>query len=179
MAYRLTGSANNNPIVDLGSVRHQAIDFNQAGGYYNFSNIRYAAPPLGELRFAVAQKPAPSDSTDGVTNGGNFPKACPQAVPEWEARAAEFIPSYLLSRSTDLEHDFVTLSEVAASRYAGVESEDCLFLDVFTPKSIFERGRDAKAPVLGMFNLQHSNLEDLNLAVNGVLRSDQLRLTHV
>lgn len=46
--------------------------------------------------------------------------------------------------------DLATLLDDAAPSYAGVESEDCLFLDVFTPKSIFKRGIKAKAPVLGM-----------------------------
>lgn len=169
---RLTGSAypaSDNPIVDLGYVRHQAIDFNQTGGYYNFSNIRFAAPPLGQLRFAVPQKPVAANSTDAVDNGGDYPKACPQALPEWEARAAQFIPSYLLARSTDVERDFKTLSQAATLSYAGIESEDCLFLDVFTPKSIFERGRNAKAPVLGMLNLRHCNLKELGLASHRVL----------
>ena len=31
----------NLPIVDLGFERHQAIEFNTTGQYYNFSNIRY------------------------------------------------------------------------------------------------------------------------------------------
>lgn len=172
MNCRLTGSAyhaSGNPIVDLGYVRHQAIDFNQTGGYYNFSNIRFAAPPRGQLRFAVPQRPAAASSTDAVDDGGDYPKACPQALPEWEARAAQFIPSYLLARSTNVSRDFDTLSQAAALSYAGIESEDCLFLDVFTPKSIFERGKNAKAPVLGMLNLRHCNLKELGLALHRVL----------
>lgn len=139
-----------NPIVDLGYVKHQAVDFNQVEGYYNFSNIRYAAPPVAQLRFAAPQKPAVANLSNGVDNGGEHPKACPQVLPEWESRAAEFVPSYLLARSTNVERDSDTLSKAKALGYAGVESEDCLFLDVFTPKSIFEQGSMAKAPVLGM-----------------------------
>ncbi|TID13906.1 carboxylesterase family protein-like protein [Venturia nashicola] len=120
-------SSNSNPVVDLGA-------------YYNFTNIRYAAPPLAQLRFAAPQKPAVADSSKSVDNGGTFSKACPQVIPEWEHRATDFVPSYLLARSTNKERDFDTLSKEAALRYAGVESEDCLFLDVLTPKSIFEHG---------------------------------------
>lgn len=32
------------PIVDLGYERHQAYLYNETGQFYNFTNIRYAAP---------------------------------------------------------------------------------------------------------------------------------------
>ena len=32
------------------------------GNFYNFSNIRYAAPPLGNLRFAQPKAPAKNRS---------------------------------------------------------------------------------------------------------------------
>ena len=32
------------PVVDLGYERHQAAFYNETGQFYNFSNIRYAAP---------------------------------------------------------------------------------------------------------------------------------------
>ncbi|KAH0267037.1 hypothetical protein KCU71_g19646, partial [Aureobasidium melanogenum] len=53
-----SSSTNPLPIVDLGYARQQASAFNVTGGYYNFSNIRYAAPPVGDLRFAAPQAPA-------------------------------------------------------------------------------------------------------------------------
>lgn len=34
------------PVVDLGYERHQAAFFNETGQFYNFSNIRYAAPRM-------------------------------------------------------------------------------------------------------------------------------------
>lgn len=32
------------PVVDLGYERHQAALYNETGKFYNFTNIRYAAP---------------------------------------------------------------------------------------------------------------------------------------
>jgi acetylcholinesterase len=73
------------PTVDLGYEVYQASNFNvrsslsglpihsspclqDTGNFYNFSNIRYAAPPVGELRFAPPQPPAENRST--VNDGG-------------------------------------------------------------------------------------------------------------
>ena len=39
------------PIIDLGYVKQQATKYNQTYDFYHFRNIRYAAPPLGDLRF--------------------------------------------------------------------------------------------------------------------------------
>lgn len=38
------GGSGNLPIVDLGYERHQAYSYNATGEFYNFTNIRYAAP---------------------------------------------------------------------------------------------------------------------------------------
>ena len=34
------------PVVDLGYELHRASYFNETGGFYNFSNVRYAAPRM-------------------------------------------------------------------------------------------------------------------------------------
>jgi hypothetical protein len=71
------------PEVDLGYEIHQAASFNvsilqlyiqttniwqRAGNFYNFTNVRYAAPPIGDLRFAHPQ--APDENRSSVNNGG-------------------------------------------------------------------------------------------------------------
>jgi len=73
------------PVVDLGYVRQQATSFNTIGNqsYYVFKNIRFAAPPLGDLRF---RKPAAPLHESEVRNG-SYPAvstACaqPAAVPD-------------------------------------------------------------------------------------------------
>lgn len=39
-----SNSSNSLPVVDLGYEIHQAALYNESGRFYNFSNIRYAAP---------------------------------------------------------------------------------------------------------------------------------------
>ncbi|KIY70392.1 alpha/beta-hydrolase [Cylindrobasidium torrendii FP15055 ss-10] len=56
------------PTISLGYSTVQAASYNYttAGKYYVFQNIRYAAPPTGELRWAAPQDPY---QEDGVNNG--------------------------------------------------------------------------------------------------------------
>lgn len=56
------------PTVSLGYTTVQAASYNYttAGKYYVFQNIRYAAPPTGDLRWAAPQDPY---QEDGVNNG--------------------------------------------------------------------------------------------------------------
>jgi acetylcholinesterase len=72
------------PQIDLGYEIYRAAGFNvrvidprdatcvdmeeSTGNFYSFSNIRYAAPPVGNLRFAAPQPPARNRSA--VNNGG-------------------------------------------------------------------------------------------------------------
>ncbi|CUS10453.1 unnamed protein product [Tuber aestivum] len=95
------------PIVDLGYVKQQATSYNQTYDFYHFRNIRYAAPPLGDLRF---RKPQPPLNQSGIQNG-DIPiveSACHQA-------SIPFAPSQF-------------------GETFGVE--DCLYLDVYAPASL-------------------------------------------
>jgi len=68
------------PIIDLGYVKQQATSYNQTFDFFHFSNIRYAAPPLGDLRFRKPQPPLPQT---GIQNG-DIPlekSACRQTIP--------------------------------------------------------------------------------------------------
>lgn len=121
------------PIVDLGYVRQQASAFNvssiilnaswtrlmcrpqKTGQYYNFSNIAYAEPPVGSLRFAA---PQPPKHVSAIRDGGSVSIWCYQAYPDWLAQQ-------------------LSLS-IPVPAMAG-ESEDCLYLDVLTPKEIFDQ----------------------------------------
>ena len=80
-------SAQSLPIVDLGYEFQQATLFNSTGGFYNFSNIRYAAPPLGDLRFSAPQAPAVNRST---VQTGLPDRICAQANPAWLAIAGQY-----------------------------------------------------------------------------------------
>lgn len=116
------------------------------GGYYSFSNIRYAAPPVGDLRFAAPQAPAVDRSQ---VQTGSVNRICPQASPAWEIIAGQWIPEYLLENKTSFTmSDFnltIPSSNSSAATNTG-ETEDCLFLDVVVPEGIFNSNK--QHPVL-------------------------------
>lgn len=137
------------PIVDLGYQWQQATAYNSTGGYYNFSNIRYAAPPTGANRFNAPQLPAVNRSVVQV----GFPsRICPQADPVWPAIVKDYLPLYLAEgRTTFSESDFdeppITSSNLPIQDSR--TTEDCLFLDVVVPEGIFNStGNGPGAPVL-------------------------------
>jgi carboxylesterase type B len=135
------------PVVDLGYSLHRPVSFNSTGNFYNFSNIRYAAPPTGENRFRVPQPP----DTDRITVQTGLPdRICPQANPAWLGTAKQFLSLYLAGQT-----QFNTSSFNTSSSEGGLPpqdprtTEDCLFLDVVVPKPIFDRaGKDCGAAVL-------------------------------
>ncbi|ETS78733.1 hypothetical protein PFICI_08586 [Pestalotiopsis fici W106-1] len=91
--------------------------------YYNFSNIRYAAPPVTpSLRFRAPADPVYNRSA-GVQDG-TYGKICPQAYTPWQNAA--------LVTAAPGEH----------------ESEDCLFLDVVVPQSLWDSRRNTSKPVI-------------------------------
>ncbi|TGZ78748.1 alpha/beta-hydrolase [Ascodesmis nigricans] len=60
------------PVIDLGYVKQKATEYGTAGNvsYYIFRNVRFAAPPVGELRFRKPQPPAKVEEVqDGYYNG--------------------------------------------------------------------------------------------------------------
>ena len=75
------------PVVDLGYELQRATYFDSTGQFYNFSNIRYAAPPVGDLRFRAPQLPT-VDRTKVQT--GLPDRICPQAVPAWQAISEQY-----------------------------------------------------------------------------------------
>lgn len=140
------------PIVDLGYELHQANNFNKTGAYYNFTDIRFAAPPLGDLRFAKPQPPAVNRSE--VQKGGQR-YVCPQATPRWLENSSTFVSSYL-NGATDFS-GYNDSGSAATNSSSGFESdgpgltvtEDCLFLDIVVPRNIFEHaGKGGGAPVM-------------------------------
>ena len=125
---------NPGPVVDLGYARYRPTAINQTGQYYNFSNVRYAAAPVGQLRWRAPQEP-PVDRK--VINDGSLGYICPQAPPLWFVQAqvalgnlSAVIPPALSFQS---------------------QNEDCLFLDVMAPMKLFRKRNQARsklAPVL-------------------------------
>ncbi|KAF3011536.1 hypothetical protein E8E14_010211 [Neopestalotiopsis sp. 37M] len=108
-------SSSSSVVVDLTYALHapQVTTSPDDRVYYNFSNIRYAAPPTTpELRFRAPADPVFNRSA-GVQDG-RYGKICPQAYTPWQSAALVTAPPG--------EH----------------ESEDCLFLDVVVPRSLWD-----------------------------------------
>lgn len=137
------------PTVDLGYEIYRAADFNSTGRFYNFSSIRYAAPPVGNLRFAPPEAPA---ENRGTVQNGTINRICPQASPAWQSVATSFITSLLLGQPTGDIPVYVPPGANASSPIPARnfrESEDCLFLDVFVPEDVLsEAGQGSGAAVV-------------------------------
>lgn len=111
-------------IVDLEYALHspQITTSPDSQTYYNFSNIRYAAPPTGSLRFQLPQDPVNNRSA-GVQDG-SYGKMCPQAYTPWQSAALVTAPP------------------------GEAESEDCLFLDVVVPEQVWTERCNASRPIV-------------------------------
>lgn len=127
----VSAAAVSRPTVDLDyaiyepSIVKAAVSGNT---YYNFTNIRFAAPPVDSLRFAAPQPPLNNRSV-GVQDGA-YGNICPQAFPSWLITA-------------------LTVNKVEYYNGIGAgqtESEDCLFLDVVVPEKVFKSGLTGSEP---------------------------------
>ncbi|KAJ5687979.1 hypothetical protein N7536_010598 [Penicillium majusculum] len=130
------------PVVDLGYEIYQATGANNnSDSYYSFCNIRYAAPPLGDLRWRHPMPPLTNRST---IQSNSESIACTQATPTWQLRTSQYLNNYL---KTGIVPN-VSYSDMSAISVGGVE--DCLFLDVQVPHKIFDGSKkDRKlSPVL-------------------------------
>ncbi|KAG1731964.1 Alpha/Beta hydrolase protein [Suillus paluster] len=101
------------PIVDLGYAQYQG-SVDTVTNITSFLGVRYAAPPLGDLRWAAPQPPPTFSEVQQATTQ---PNECHQAP--------------LGSAPTNL-FESTSLSKTVVSRQS---SEDCLFLNVYTPGS--------------------------------------------
>jgi cholinesterase len=143
------------PIVDLGYGLHQASfnvclmlntqmflltpDMKLTGSYYNFSNIRYAEPPLQSLRFAAPVSPK---GRNRIVDNGSVARICPQAYPKGAFTNQIYNTHYSLTGQTNLE-DFQNATQgfdyPRNTPQDPRATEDCLFLDVMVPSEIFHK----------------------------------------
>ncbi|KAJ7205923.1 cephalosporin esterase [Mycena haematopus] len=104
---RTANSAPPPPVVDLGYAQYQGV-VNTSLGITSFLGIRYASPPTGNLRF---QAPAKPPKVSGVQLATTNAPACFQGG---------------LAGGQNLTNPVV-------ARDDSEQSEDCLFLSVYTP----------------------------------------------
>ncbi|CZS91749.1 probable cholinesterase [Rhynchosporium agropyri] len=139
-------SASELPIVDLGYALHQAT-VNETGNYYNFSNIRFGAAPIGDLRFKASIPPTTINRT---LNDGQQGSMCAQASPYWPKIASAFLggsdAATLANVSSQVEAASAALTVDSLKAPDPRQTEDCLFLDVIVPESIYTSNKSA--PVL-------------------------------
>ncbi|KAI3607697.1 cephalosporin esterase [Moniliophthora roreri] len=101
-------SVNDVPIVDLGYAQYQGV-FDVNTNTTSYFGVRYAAPPVGELRWQAPQAPA---NVTGVQQADTEPSPC--------FSSGEIAPPDTVSTSHE-------------KRQTPAESEDCLFLNVYFP----------------------------------------------
>jgi hypothetical protein len=162
-----TASNTGLPVVDLGYEVHQAISYDDTFDYYSFTNIPFAQPPLGDLRFAPPQPPKHrEDYNHKSPNNGSGLRICPQASTGLGAAAYYFYLNYTTAQFAE-QAGVINATQLNAlvdtiplynngqiPPFPGYkpksgESEDCLYLDVLVPKSIFEGRGKPSAPVIG------------------------------
>ncbi|KAF5595001.1 carboxylesterase type B [Fusarium pseudocircinatum] len=136
------------PIVDLSYAVYQGSVQEGSSYLYNFSNIRYGEPPIGDLRFA---KPIAPKGRNGTIDKGDVGRICPQAMAAWEVYTAftgpDFLSGKISALTEDQKHALKEPSELKIP-IDPRETEDCLFLDVVTPIETFENPVKKLAPVI-------------------------------
>ncbi|KAL8719749.1 MAG: hypothetical protein Q9181_008026, partial [Wetmoreana brouardii] len=110
------------PTITLPYATYRAARYNPNGDFYVFKNIRYAAPPVGDLRWA---KPAAPAQQSGVQDGSYGP-ICIQAP----IRGPQLTGPGADSPVGEALNQFLGGIPVPSFKNA---SEDCLFLDIYVP----------------------------------------------
>lgn len=78
-----------------------------------------------------------------VVQNGSIGAVCPQAVPAWSPVGAAFTSAYVTGRPFNFSAAVAALqaSNTSAPAPDPRTSEDCLFLDVIVPESVFDAGQ--------------------------------------
>lgn len=97
------------------SMKYAKIKYGGLKGFRNstctgFFGIPYAKPPVGALRWKAPEDP---DGWEGTRDATQFPKRCIQGEP---------IPGEFYQKEFNEENAYIPL-----------ESEDCLYLNIWTP----------------------------------------------
>ncbi|KAI6091497.1 alpha/beta-hydrolase [Hypoxylon rubiginosum] len=107
------------PVLNLPYASYRAASYNSASDVYTFKNIRYAAPPVGDLRWA---KPAAPLNESGIQDG-SVGHSCIQAAPN----GLNLLGTGNQSPVGGAINQF--LGGIPLPMFSGGD-EDCLFLDL-------------------------------------------------
>ncbi|MBH1943835.1 carboxylesterase/lipase family protein [Erythrobacter sp. YJ-T3-07] len=116
------------PVVETEAGKVQGLE---QGGIDAFLGVRYAAPPLGDLRFRPPTKP---EAWEGIADATGYGAPCMQL--------------YSASGPTESEMTRRIQAIFPTSTEAKMDNEDCLFLNVWTPAA----GDGKKRPVMVWFH---------------------------
>jgi len=125
------------PTIAFPDATYRASGYNSIQDIYTFKNIRFAAPPTGDLRWA---KPAAAPSNSALQDG-SVGNRCPQA-----AINGLNVLGNNANALTAAVDQFITNKILAPIGESG-GSEDCLFLDIYVPGSAI-RGEVSNLPVV-------------------------------
>jgi hypothetical protein len=101
----------------------------ETGQFYNFSNVRYAAPPIGNLRFQPPVAP-PTPTTPVINNGSNF-VICPQATPAWNTVGIEWLTQGLGSINVSAGYQAPNITTLPPVQPGTTEDCLCMYLVSF------------------------------------------------
>ncbi|KAF2167043.1 hypothetical protein M409DRAFT_54257 [Zasmidium cellare ATCC 36951] len=125
---------------------HALGEYEKDGKFVKFSNIPYAAPPIGDNRFARPGTP----EYNKTKNDGSRSAICPQYQVGWYPAAEEFIEDMLLipalpskwTKKINVD-DYEKLNP--KQELDPRSSEDCLLLDISVPKHVWDcRGKKGR-----------------------------------
>ncbi|KAM0331487.1 hypothetical protein ACHAQA_003163 [Verticillium albo-atrum] len=116
------------PVIDLPYGSFRAAKYVKENDVYVFKNIPYAAPPVGDLRWA---KPAPPLKKTGIQDGSQG-SSCPQAM----VRGLNFLGPGNQSPVGAAVNQFLGGIPVPSFQES---SEDCLYLDIYLPSKALRK----------------------------------------
>ncbi|KAI5890825.1 alpha/beta-hydrolase [Schizophyllum commune H4-8] len=136
------------PTVDLGYATYEGA-FDSTFNITEFLGVRYAAPPIGNLRW---RPPHPPSHEDGLRQAASQPPMCPQAGFYGHAKSA---PAFMRGERTVEKAtllDACPLHGICPQDMSkpSLADEDCLLLNVYTPGDLSSSSQTQ--PVLVWFH---------------------------